>query len=583
MSLTDTATPLRRNSHFHFLWTAATTFLLAAGAQAQEGAVRFRQSAVTVSEGTGIVVVELERTALGAGTQVTFQTIPLTAAAGQDYHPVNESYSFSAGELVVPLAIQIFDNPQFQSDRQFKLALSNPVNLTLGNPHELVITIADNDESLSPGRGAAGTNLFQGIYALGTNSAGAIVAGGNFRTFNGTPFNHLARILPSGELDPTFVPGSGPDDQVWALIVQPDDSILIGGEFQTVAGSSRSGVARLTSTGALDPGFNPGTGTDAFVESLELQANGQILIAGRFTNYNGTARSDVALLHANGTLDSSFNAVTPASFFGDVARRHGDHFLVGGFVAGPGANVQNSLMRFSLAGARDNAFQVSVGDIFFNQVYDLVVEPDQKIVIVGSFLGVNGAPSSGVARLNAGGTLDPGFNVGAGANDTVIRVHRLADGRLLVAGVFTTFNGVPRSGIARLLANGSLDPAFNPGAGANDYLYNALPLADGGALVAGAFSRFDGYDRFRLAELAADGRLRTEPVRFLELAPESGPTARLRLTVEPGREFRLFSSTSLPTWSPVSTNRTARRSVELIRPAAAPHQFFRAEQAFAAP
>jgi hypothetical protein len=256
---------------------------------------------------------------------------------------------------------------------------------------------------------------------------------------------------------------------------------------------------------------------------------------------------------------------------------------VGGFVAGPGANVQNALMRFDSAGVRDATFQVSVGDIFFNQVFDIVVQPDLKIVIGGSFLGVNGAPSSGVARLNANGSRDLDFNVGSGADDTVIRLQRQADGKLIAAGVFRHFNGVPRSGIVRLNTNGSVDLGFDPGAGANDYVYNALPLAAGGTLVAGAFSQFDGYDRFRLAELGADGRLKTRPLRMLDTLLETGPALRLRLAVEPGRSFRLLRSSSLGSLSPVATNRTARGTFELLQPATDPAQFFQVEQAFDAP
>ncbi len=562
----------------------ALAFLLAAATcQAQDGVVRFRQSAVTLSEGVGVVVVELERTGTAAGTQISFQTIAQSAVAGVDFHPAAEAYTFAVGETSVPLAIQIFDNPQPQPDRQFKLILSDPVNLVIGAPAELQFTIADNDEALAPGRGAAGTNLFQGIYALGTNSTGTILAGGNFRTFNGTPRNHLARILPSGTLDPAFNAGSGPDGQVWAIAVLPDDHILLGGAFRHVNGQSRSGIARLTATGEVDLNFDPGTGTDAFVESIELQSNGQILIAGRFGIFDGVPRTDVALLNADGSLVEAFNVVTPASFFGDTARRHGDHILVGGLVAGPGANVQDSLMRFDLAGVRDASFQVSVGDIFFNQVYDLVVQPDLKLVLGGSFLGVNGAPSSGVARLNANGTRDTGFNVGTGADDTVIRVKRQGDGKLLAAGVFRNFNGVPRSGIVRLNTNGSVDLTFDPGASANDYVYTALPLASGGTLVAGAFSQFDGYDRFRLAALDGDGALRTQPVRILEAVLTPGPNLQLQLAVEPGRAFRLLTSSTLTNWAPVLTNRTARHSFEVNRSTAAPREFFRLEQAFAAP
>lgn len=552
-------------------------------ARAQSGIVRFKQAAVTVSEGVGVALVELERTGVDSGTQITFQTEALSAVAGVDFFPVAETYSFAGTESTVSVQVQIFDNTQWQADRQFKLTLSNPVNLTIGTPAEVVITIADNDELASPGMGAAGTNIFQGIYALGTNSTGAVIAGGVFRTFNGALKKNLARILPGGELDPSFDPGTGPDRQVWALAVQPDDQILLGGDFQNINGMSRARIARLTSTGAVDTSFNPGSGADNQVSSVELQGNGQVLIAGQFSNYNGTPRSDVALLNSNGSLDTSFNAVTPDSFFGGTARRQGNQIIVGGFVYGTGANVTNSLMRFDLTGQRDTSFQVSVGDIFYNQVYDIIVQPDLKILICGNFFGVDGNSSSGIARLNADGTFDSSFKVGSGSDDTILRMKRQTDGRLIVLGVFHHFDGMPRSGIARLNENGSLDMTFDSAAGANDYVYDALPLADGGTLVGGAFSRFNGYDRFRLAELDANGALRTAPVAITSYALESGPSLHLNLAVEPGRDFRISSSPLLNGWSPVVTNTTARRSFEAILPATAGKDFFRVEQAFDTP
>src|SRR5437868_6267394 len=64
------------------------------------------------------------------------------------------------------------------------------------------------------------------------------------------------------------------------------------------------------------------------------------------------------------------------------------------------------------------------------------------------------------------GLLDPGFNPGSGANDPINAVARQSDGRIVIAGAFTEFNGVSRSRIARLNSDGSLDPAFDPGTGA---------------------------------------------------------------------------------------------------------------------
>ena len=562
-------------------WLATFAVLSCLGAhQAPAGVVRFKQVSQTFSEGVGIAFIGLERTTAEGGTAVTIQTVAQSATAGVDFHPVVTTYNFQAGETDVSLVVQIFDNPQFQADRQFKVTLSNPVNVTIGSPAEIAVTIADNDELTVAGRGAAGTNTSQGAYALATNSTGALVVGGLFRTFNGALRNHLVRLQPNGALDPGFA-GAGADARIWALATLGDDRTLIAGDFQNFDGAARSRVARVQVNGANDASFTPGTGADARINSLHVLTDQRILIAGTFGTYNGTPRSDVAILSSNGALDPSFNATTPSSFFGYVARPHTAGFVVGG----AGTDALNSLMRFDAAGTRDATFQVSVGDVFQNLVSDIVVQPNNQIVLCGNFLGINGQPtgSATVARLNANGSLDTTFNVGSGANEWVFRIARLTDGKFLIAGFFTSFNGVPRAGLARLNENGSLDLNFAPESGANDAVYHALPLADGGILVGGAFSQFDGYDRFCLAQLNSAGTPKLAPVRVLESSLALGPALKLNLAVEPGRDFRLLSSDTLGAWSPVVTNRTARRSYELTLPASFPKEFFQIEQGFASP
>jgi hypothetical protein len=63
------------------------------------------------------------------------------------------------------------------------------------------------------------------------------------------------------------------------------------------------------------------------------------------------------------------------------------------------------------------------------------------------------------------GVLDSSFKTGGGANGTVTVIKRLKDGKILIAGTFTTVQGVPRNRIARLLASGKVDLTLNPGTG----------------------------------------------------------------------------------------------------------------------
>lgn len=116
-----------------------------------------------------------------------------------------------------------------------------------------------------------------------------------------------------GVLDPTFAPTvSGP---VYATAVQPDGRILLGGAFTAVNNSSsRNHLARLFADGSLDTTFfNTGSGVGGTVWCLALQTDGRIVIGGDFNSVIGTTRTRVARLNANGTVDASFvptNAIT---------------------------------------------------------------------------------------------------------------------------------------------------------------------------------------------------------------------------------------------------------------------------------
>ena len=74
----------------------------------------------------------------------------------------------------------------------------------------------------------------------------------------------------------------------------------------------------------------------------------------------------------------------------------------------------------------------------------VAVQPDGKIVIGGGFTSYNGdaAASDKVMRLNADGTSDTTFNAGgAGANSTVGAVAVQPDGKIVIGGFFTSYNG----------------------------------------------------------------------------------------------------------------------------------------------
>ena len=317
-------------------------------------------------------------------------------------------------------------------------------------------------------------------------------------------FHFFASAQP-GTLDATFNPGTGADNQIYSLIQQPDGKIIIGGDFTTYNGTARTRIARLNSDGSLDASFNPGSGTDNYVLSMARQPDGKILIAGFFTNYNGTARNRVARLNSDGTLDASFNPGSGANnvVYSIVVQPDGK-ILIGGIFTTYNGTARNRIARLNTDGSLDASFGPGSGA---NQVvYPIVVQPDGKILIGGEFTTYNGTARNRIARLNNDGSLDASFNPGSGANDYVYAMFPQPDGKILIGGPFTTYNGTGKNHIARLNTDGSLDASFS-GSGTDGGVFYVIRQSDGKILIGGDFFSYNGTGRNLLARLNADGSL----------------------------------------------------------------------------
>ena len=137
-------------------------------------------------------------------------------------------------------------------------------------------------------------------------------------------------------------------------------------------------------------------------------------------------------------------------------------------------------------------------------VRSVALQPDGKVLVAGDFTTFNGASRPGVARLNANGSVDNSFNPALGADGTVWAVAVQA-GKVYLGGEFQNFNNVFRGGVARLNDDGSLDLGYDPGGGADGPVYAILPQANGRLLVAGSFNVFDFRSRPNITRLDATG------------------------------------------------------------------------------
>ena len=351
-----------------------------------------------------------------------------------------------------------------------------------------------------------GSTIFGYVNVVVPTGDGKMYVGGSFTTVRGALRNFIARLNSDGTVDETFNPGIGPNYDVYSIAVQGDGKVLIGGNFSYVNGIEHSGIARLNNDGSPDTSFNSSTGATYAVYSIALQPDGKVLIGGDFFSYNGTDRNRIARLNSNGSLDVSFNPGTGAdALVQTVALQADGKVLIGGGFTTFNGTARSYLARLNSNGSLDTAFNPGSG--LNNGVGKIVVQGDGKALICGGFTSYNGSARRGIVRINGDGSLDTSFTPGTGANSYVYSLALQPDGKVLMAGAFTSINGTGRKGVARINSNGSLDTTFNPGTGADSYVYCIAWQADGKVLIGGIFSDYNGSGRARLARLNSDGGL----------------------------------------------------------------------------
>ena len=165
------------------------------------------------------------------------------------------------------------------------------------------------------------------------------------------------------------------------------------------------------------------------------------------------------------------------------------------------------------AGDIDTSFDPGTG---FNGLAIVSTMSGGKLVAGGVFTTYNGQSAPRIARLNTTGSLDTTFNPGTGPNGAVTAVSPVEDGKVLIGGAFTTYNGSSTNRIARLNTDGTLDATFNIGTGANQPIYTFCTSPEGKYYAAGSFTTFNGSSTGGIVRLNTDGSIDTS------FAPVSG-------------------------------------------------------------
>jgi uncharacterized delta-60 repeat protein len=474
--------------------------------------IQWAKTTVYADEGSGNATLTLTRNNSASGTvTIHYSTTNNTATAPADFAAQSGDITWTDGDMSTKtINIPIVADGTPEGTEKFVVGLSNPTGGVIVNNSTATVFITEPgtfDPEFNP---FFVNNTVNRVLAL---PDGRVLAAGWFSLIQDASFKvytnrGITQFTATGGVDTNFLTDGGGITAPSAARVedvarQPDGKLVIVGNFTAVTGTSRNNIARLNADGRLDASFNPGTGANDIINAVVVQPDGKILIGGDFTTFNGTAREYVARLNSDGSLDTSFVGPDFADLGGwsvlSLALQPDRKLLIGGvFYFSGGANFKGGICRVTTNGTLDATFNgVAQGAHVLGDpstlapITRIVPQIDGKILVAGQFTAFNNTARSGIARLTNTGALDT-FAPTTDGDCSAILIQ--PDGKILLGGTFTTVNGAAAQNFARVTSAGASDSTFAASSGPSTPVYDFALQPDGRILFGGAYGNFQGHN-----------------------------------------------------------------------------------------
>ena len=304
--------------------------------------------------------------------------------------------------------------------------------------------------------------------SVALQSDGKIVFAGYSTGTSGNSDFSLIRLNTSGSLDTSFdgdgkviVPVGTSYDTGNSVALQSDGKIVLAGYSTGTSNSQDFSLIRLNTSGSLDTSFDgdgrvivPVDTYSVVGNSVALQSDGKIVLAGYGTDASGNTDFILIRLNTSGSLDTSFDGdgrvIVPVGTSTDVctsvALQSDGKIVLAGYSVDASSNADFSLIRLNTDGSLDTSFDgdgkviVPVGT-FYDVCTSVALQSDGKIVLAGYSTSTSGNFNFSLIRLNANGSLDTSFDgdgkviVPVGTSyDTGNSVALQSDGKIVLAG-----------------------------------------------------------------------------------------------------------------------------------------------------